>query len=354
MIAPRAVGDFGVLRRPGHRPIGIAERRHPSPLAAKLSRRSARRADDVGALDVPQLAAADDGRGDALEPAPAIDAAMSVERLLQKLVRLSAHRSSPLLVMVELRLIKTNMNARPMLAPPELGVTHPAMAFRRPFRRLQVDGTGLFTGFEFVSDGARPTRGVQRPQINNVSREEQIERPVNRHPQLALKAGQFHQVDGSKEPPGDEAGKLEAENLRNCTPPPQTGEHAEGLELKRLGFSAFQDRDDVLGQPLSLPERVLGRGRTKPPVTTSGIAALSPTAHSPGWPLTAMVASTSILPALVRGKSKRPRIGLGAVPAAQTNVLACNSSPVESERSRPHPRAREFPGRLRRLGCAAS
>src|ERR1700752_1213495 len=104
---------------------------------------------------------------------------------------------------------------------------------------------------------------MQGPQINDVTWEKQIEGPVNRDPQFALKAGQFHQVDGPKEPPGDEAGKPETEDLRHRTAVAQAGEYAEGLELKRLGFPPFQDGGDVLSQPLSLPECVLRCGRTK-------------------------------------------------------------------------------------------
>ena len=66
-----------------------------------------------------------------------------------------------------------------------------------------------------------------------------------------------------QEPPGDEAGKLETENLRHRSAPAQTGEKSEGLELKRLRFSAFQDRGDVLSQPLSLPERDAARWADK-------------------------------------------------------------------------------------------
>ena len=77
-----------------------------------------------------------------------------------------------------------------------------------------VTVTSLCTLFQ-----RRTWRGVERPQINNVSLEKQIERPVDCHSQFALKAGQFHQVDGPKEPPGENAGKPEAENLRDGAAP---------------------------------------------------------------------------------------------------------------------------------------
>src|SRR5262245_15665342 len=104
---------------------------------------------------------------------------------------------------------------------------------------------------------------MERSQVNNVTREKQIESPVNRDAQFPLKAGQFQQVNGPKEPPGDEAGKLKTENLRHRTAPPQTDENAERLKLKRLRVSAIQDRGNVLSQLLSLPQRVLRGWRTK-------------------------------------------------------------------------------------------
>ena len=83
---------------------------------------------------------------------------------------------------------------------------------------------GFNIGFVFMGDGAVPVGGVQRPQVDGVAREKQVEGPVDRHPQFAFKAGQFHQVDGPPEPPGDEAGELETENLRYRRAASQTGE----------------------------------------------------------------------------------------------------------------------------------
>ena len=71
-------------------------------------------------------------------------------------------------------------------------IVHPVIASRRLLWRFRFDWTGLFSGFESVRDGGRTACSVQRPQINNVSREKQIEGPVNRNPQFVLKPGQFH------------------------------------------------------------------------------------------------------------------------------------------------------------------
>ena len=92
---PLAIGDVGMLRRPGHGPIGLAERRYLGPLAAKLARRPAWRTDDVSSIDLPQAAAGDNGGGDALELALAVGPAKSVDHLIQERVGLVAHRSSP-------------------------------------------------------------------------------------------------------------------------------------------------------------------------------------------------------------------------------------------------------------------
>jgi hypothetical protein len=99
--------------------------------------------------------------------------------------------------------------------------------------------------------------------MKNVTLEKEIEGPVNRHSQFALKAGKFHQVDRPKEPLGDEAGKLKTVNLCHSTAPPQAGEIAEGLELKRHWFSAIKDGGNILSEPLSLSYRILRSGRTK-------------------------------------------------------------------------------------------
>ena len=104
------------------------------------------------------------------------------------------------------------------------------VTFRIPFCRF--DWTGRCSGPPRACETAAwPACGVQRPQINNVAgkNRSRVQSIATRN--LRSKAGQFHQVDGSKEPPGDEAGKLETENLRHRTAPAKPARTPRDLNL---------------------------------------------------------------------------------------------------------------------------
>src|SRR5439155_17687791 len=63
--------------------------------------------------------------------------------------------------------------------------------------------------------------------LHDVTREEPVQRPVDRHPDLALQAGQAHQVVAAPQEPADETGHAQSEHLADPIEPPQRYEHAK-------------------------------------------------------------------------------------------------------------------------------
>src|SRR5712692_368606 len=60
-----------------------------------------------------------------------------------------------------------------------------------------------------ASDGHRPVR----LELDDIRRQEEIERPVHGHADLPIEPRELHQVHGAPEPPGEKAGELEPEYL---------------------------------------------------------------------------------------------------------------------------------------------
>src|SRR5262249_29623100 len=87
-----------------------------------------------------------------------------------------------------------------------------------------------------------PTNGEV---LHQVLREEQIERPIQRNPQLLLKSRQLAEVDRSPEEPGDEAGEFEAQDLCDACATADRGERAERPEIELSLLAATNDGFDV-------------------------------------------------------------------------------------------------------------
>src|SRR5262245_56980653 len=64
-------------------------------------------------------------------------------------------------------------------------------------RDRTLNGTHRLLIYGLVGDWSRAMHGVEWAQVDDVAREEQIECPIDCNSQLALKARQLHQVDGS-------------------------------------------------------------------------------------------------------------------------------------------------------------
>src|ERR1043165_9475722 len=103
-------------------------------------------------------------------------------------------------------------------------------------------------------NGRLSFHGMERAQINNIAREEQIQRPVDRNTQLALKARQLDQVNRAPEPSGDEAGKSEPKNLGDGAAAAQAGQEAERLELKCVCCLTTNRRRNVVRQSVALTQ----------------------------------------------------------------------------------------------------
>jgi hypothetical protein len=126
---------------------------------------------------------------------------------------------------------------------------------------------GVCPSFAYLGSGI-PLRASRRPDLGellNVLGKDQIERPLQRHSQLLFQARQLAQVNRAPQPPGDKAGKLEAENFGHAGAPADGSELADGVEDERSLSIATDRRDDIASENLPLTQRML-RGRWAPSV----------------------------------------------------------------------------------------
>lgn len=64
-------------------------------------------------------------------------------------------------------------------------------------------------------------------EVDEIFRKEYIQSPVQGHEDFLFKSRQFQQVDRPPEPPGNEAGKVHAENVRHAGPLPNRRQESE-------------------------------------------------------------------------------------------------------------------------------
>src|SRR5437867_396384 len=114
-----------------------------------------------------------------------------------------------------------------------------------------------FGGGRFRTAGVclvlRNARRALRQELDQVLGEEQVEGPVERHPELFLEARQLAEVDGPPQPPGDESRELEAEDFRDPGAAADRRQLAEPAEIERLLASAVERGDDVPRRDRTLP-----------------------------------------------------------------------------------------------------
>ncbi len=89
------------------------------------------------------------------------------------------------------------------------------------FRRLTANGRGLVPVVFRQRVGttrriALRETGNQAMVADDVLRKEQIESPVEGDTGLLLKARQLHQVDCSPQPPRDESGEIDTQDIRHA------------------------------------------------------------------------------------------------------------------------------------------
>src|SRR5690606_28559649 len=101
---------------------------------------------------------------------------------------------------------------------------------RRRRGRTAWSSRNLLCGPEGCAFGRSPGEGAE---LDEVLREEQVERPVERDAELLLRARQLAEIDRPPEPPGEEAGEIDAEDARDAGPPPDRSELAERREAER-------------------------------------------------------------------------------------------------------------------------
>ncbi len=108
--------------------------------------------------------------------------------------------------------------------------------------------------------------GAQRLdlQLDDVGREQQVQRPVEGDAQPPLPARQRQQVVGAPGEPGQEPRQPDAEHLADAAVPTQSGEHAEPFVTEGSRCLSTEDRVDVLGHVPALANGVLRRGRLVP------------------------------------------------------------------------------------------
>jgi len=102
-------------------------------------------------------------------------------------------------------------------------------------------------------------------QAHVVSREEQVERPVERDADLPAQSGHLVEVDRAPEEPGEDAGDAEAEDLRDGRAVAERAHLAERVEREGLLGRAPQRGHDVFSEAPRLAGRVLGSRRARLP-----------------------------------------------------------------------------------------
>src|SRR5215467_11526752 len=100
----------------------------------------------------------------------------------------------------------------------------------------------------------RDDGGTEGLELHKVLGEEQIEGPVKRYPQFLFKAWEFAEIYGPPQPPGNESGKADAQDVGNSGAAADGGELADGGKGKRFLASAAHRRRQVVCQGLAFPQ----------------------------------------------------------------------------------------------------
>lgn len=115
--------------------------------------------------------------------------------------------------------------------------------------------------------------------LREVSWEGELQGPSQRDAQLLLPCQELRQIDGPPQPPGDESGEAQPEDLRDASVVPDRGELAESREAERRFRKALYRRDNVFRAAHCFAQSVLGAGRIR--LARVGIRNPCTVAHCP-------------------------------------------------------------------------
>src|SRR6516162_10123277 len=80
----------------------------------------------------------------------------------------------------------------------------------------------------------RDSRGADSLELHEVLREHKVQSPIQRNTKLFLEPGKFAQINCSPHPPGDEAGKVDSENIRDSSSPSNGSELTDSRKREWL------------------------------------------------------------------------------------------------------------------------
>src|SRR5213596_498082 len=118
---------------------------------------------------------------------------------------------------------------------------------------LQDQLLGVLRGAHLIfrmGDG----RGTECHKLHEVFGEDQIECPVEGHAQLFFEAGELAEIDSPPQPPGNEPGKVDPQNIRDPGPLPDCCELSDGREHAWPFHPAAERRLDVLRYALAFSQ----------------------------------------------------------------------------------------------------
>src|SRR5262249_20278530 len=107
------------------------------------------------------------------------------------------------------------------------------------------------------------SRSTKDHEVNEILREKQVQRPVERDSDLLFEARQLAQINRTPQEPGHESREVHTENLRNASSSSKRREQSQCRERKGFRRATNDPRQDVVSQPLAFAHRVLGRCRVR-------------------------------------------------------------------------------------------
>ena len=88
--------------------------------------------------------------------------------------------------------------------------------------------------------------------LNEVLLEKNVERPIECDPQLLLEPRELAEIDRPPQPPGNEAGKVNAEDSRHTLALTDRSKQTEGFELESSQVLLPRPRNNIRGENLAL------------------------------------------------------------------------------------------------------
>src|SRR5437868_5172954 len=99
--------------------------------------------------------------------------------------------------------------------------------------------------------------------LHDVLRQQEVQGPVHSHPQLLFESRQLAQVNRPPNPPGEKAGELNTQNIRNAGSHPNRCELADCRKHKTLLGLSSDFGGYIVSEHFSLAERMLSGWRVR-------------------------------------------------------------------------------------------